>query len=415
MSVIFRMAFRNVWRNKRRSLATLASVSLGMAAMLFLWSYNDSSVLDMKKNTTDFITGHLQIGAKESEKRRSFSPSRGLADSGSLMRELAKDSEVEAVSARLKTQALVGIEDRSQGVYVAGIDPAAESRVTRIREAVKEGGYLSGGKKEIILGQYLARKLRVKAGDRVVLMARDAYGMSMGYTFHVAGIFKLGHRFHDERCAYVDLASLQELLDNNAEVSEIAIRLKDINSLERYAAKLTARLGAEAGLGAETIAVRRWYDIAPEVNQWANWGNAVFFIVMIVVIIIIAMSIMNSMLMSVFERTREFGVMLALGTRPTQLMSLVLLETILLEFFGIVSGAILGFGLIEFYGKFGISLEKVAAALEQNFMSSVIYTSFSIDRVLQSSLVLVAVTLFTVMYPMARVGRLQPVRAIYRS
>ena len=290
-----------------------------------------------------------------------------------------------------------------------GIDPAAETAVTRIKELIREGEFLSGGgKKEILLGCRLAEKLNVAVGDKVVVMVHSVDGLLTGFSYRVKGIFEAGARIIDEQLVYTDLTSAQELLDIGSSVSEISIRLRDHRMIPAFLTYL------QQAVDPARYEVLTWSQAEPEAKSLADWGEGVVRVIVAVMTVVIAISIMNTIIMSVLERTKEFGVMLAIGVKPRQLIRLVLLETFLLECVGIGVGVLFGCGLVTYFGYVGIPLWQFHD-LPSGYLSPMIYTRVLPEHVLLSIVILILVTSCVSLYPAIRAGRLNPVVAIYRS
>jgi ABC-type antimicrobial peptide transport system permease subunit len=165
----------------------------------------------------------------------------------------------------------------------------------------------------------------------------------------------------------------------------------------------------------EIYEVMTWNQVVPEVEQWAAWGEAIIRTILVAVMFVIGVGIMNTVLMSVFERIREFGVMMAIGTSPRQIMSLIFLETFVLEFIGIILGVIGGYAVTFYFGKVGIAFPDLEKAFSKSYMSTVTYTQVSFEHVVQSIITLFLLTSIISLYPAWKAGRMEPVKAIYRS
>ncbi len=408
MRLFLKLAFMNCWRNLRRSLITILAIGVGLGGLIFLWGYKDGGAHGMLESATSLFTGHLQVHALGFE--RNFSPELAIADPEPLIRKLEAHPAVAAVTRRVKSRVLIGTSEYSQGALLLGVDHEQEGRVTRIAAFVQRGSFLAGsGQKEILLGDRLAQKLGLEVGDKAVVMAHGADGMLNGYAYRVRGIFHAGTRMMDEQVAYTDLAAAQELLGIDTGVSELTLRLRQLSSIP----EVLAFLGQTAD--PTRYEVLTWNQAEPEAEQIADWAEGVVRVIVVAMTVVIAVGIMNTVVMSVLERTREFGVMLAIGVKPRQLVGLIFLETILLESLGILAGLLFGYGLVGYFARVGIPLWGAAEGVSTGFLTPIVYTRVSPEHVLASILILIVVTSVAALYPAFKAGRVEPITAIYRS
>lgn len=406
--LLFKLAVLNIGRNPRRSVITVLAVGVGLASLIFLWGFNDGTIEQMRENVIRLFTGHFQIHARGFEKN--LAAELFIPRKEALLERLRSDPEIVSVAERVKCEALVGTSENSRGVLLIGIDPAEELRVTQLHTHLREGSFLApSDSRAILLGHRLAEKIRVNLDDKVVVMTQAVDGTLAGFAYRVKGIFHTGSQQIDELTAYISLASGRELLGMENETHEIAVRLKGRNWIEPVVESLSGSLSRE------DYEIIRWNEIVPEVDQWTEWAQAVISTILMAVMVVIGVSIMNTILMSTFERTRELGVMLAIGTSPLQIISLILLETLVLQFFGILVGLLGGYLVTFYFGQVGISFHGVEEAFSMSYMSTVIYTRVEPGHVIQSIATLVLLTSVISLYPAWRAGRMAPVKAIYQT
>ncbi len=293
---------------------------------------------------------------------------------------------------------------------LVGINPEEASKVIPFGDKITSGKSLSGDNlREILIGDSLAQLLGVDLNDKVIVMTQDKDGLLTGAPYRVRGLFHFGAAQMDKNMAFVHLGSAQELLGIGNNVSEIMIRLKDKKFIPSFTAD------AKQQFPASTYEVLVWEEILPEFTAWPDWYYAVLQIIMLVASLVVAIGILNTFLMSIFERTKEFGVMLAVGTRPRVIVQLILLESFLLQIAGIFVGLMLGMMLVQFFGQIGISLEYMREALETQFLTTTVYPSLNSDRALKSIITLVCVISVIIVLPAWRASRMEPVKAIYHS
>lgn len=406
--LLLKLAILNIGRNPRRSIITVLAVAVGLAALIFLWGFNDGTNEQMRENVIRLLTGHVQVHAAGFE--QNMTVENYIPDRAEAIQKLKEKPEVVAVTERVKCEALVGTTEQSRGILLYGIDPDTERNVTQLADYVKQGAFLErGDERSVLLGARLASKMNVQIEDKVVIMTQAVDGTLAGYAYHVKGIFHTGSQTLDEMSAYITLTSGQELLGLEDNSHEIVVRLENRKQIPSYLNALGSQLSPS------TYEILKWNEIVPEVEQWASWSEAIIRTILFAVMVVIGVSIMNTILMSVFERTREFGVMMAIGTAPSQIVKLILLETLVLEFVGMVIGLIGGYAITLYFGKVGIAFHELEKAFSRSYMSTVTYTQVEPIHVLHSIIALFILTTFISLYPAWKAGRMEPIKAIYRA
>ena len=404
---LLKLAFLNIGRNPRRSIITVLAVGVGLAALIFLWGFGDGTNEQMRENAIRLLTGHIQIHA--SDFRRTLSPELTLPNRTELLEKIKSMAAISAVTERVQCEALIGTSEKSRGVLLTGIDPDREARVTDLSKHIKQGAFLSPeDNRKVLIGDRLAEKIGLQIGDKVVVMSQAIDGTLAGYAYQIKGIFHTGSQTLDEVSAYITLGSAQELLSLETETHEIVIRLSNRRAVSSSISELK-KLAAS-----DSYEIAAWNDIIPEIEQWVLWSEAIIRTILLAVMVVIGVSIMNTVLMSVFERTREFGVMMAIGTTPGQIIRLILLETFVLELFGILLGVIGGYLVTFYFGQVGIGFPELEQAFSRSYMSTVTYTRVEWAHVAQSIVTLFILTTFIGLYPAWKASRMEPIKAIYR-
>lgn len=405
---LLKLAILNIGRNLRRSLITVFAIGVGLAALIFLWGFSDGTIEHTKRNIIRLFTGHVQIHAVGFEKN--LSPELTIPDRKKILEAIGGNQQVVAVTERVKCEALLGTTENSRGILLIGIDSSREARITELKKHIQKGEFLSPqGTRELILGDLLAEKLKLGIGDKAVLMTQAMDGTLAGYSYRVHGIFHTGSRQVDEQSAFITLLAGQELLGLGEEIHEIVLMLKDRGTVPSLIATL------KESLTPDRYEILPWNEIVPEPLMWVKWYETIMRTVFMTVMIVIGVGIMNTVLMSVFERTKEFGVMMAIGTSPSQVVQLILLETLVLELCGIIVGLIAGYAVVFYFGRVGISFQELEQALSQSYVSTVTYTWVEPSHVVESIITLLVITSVIGLYPAWRASRMEPVKAIYHS
>ncbi len=339
---MFLIGLRNVSRNPRRSALNIAALAIGVAVMIFGlgWIRGYSTMIYDGVRTLE--TGDLQVlpdGYLEEERRMPLDIA--LGDAASVARRIAEVGGIAAVAPRIDFSATVGAEAGSVRVLARAIDPAAEARVTSIRDFISAGAYLSPNAGGVLLGAPLASKLGVKVGQLIAFSALDRYSVQNFIEVPVRGIFRFGLPSMDENLVFVDIATARELLGMPEAATRLVVRLEG-RTVEAAVSALKERL---AGIG---VSVYPWRRFAPVIVSATSADIGGFWIVFLIIFLLIITGIVNSMSMSVQERTREIGTLRAIGIRRSQLTLLFLSEAVTLALAAAVAGCLLG-GALAWY------------------------------------------------------------------
>ena len=405
--VFWQIAFRSMFRNPRRSMLTAGATAFGLAAYWFLYAFADGFFKQMIENSTGQLSGHLQVSAPDF--RQDYSPKLRISQSDNLAIDISQYSEVKAVAPRVIVKGMLASTRKSWPVELRGIVAAKEKKVTTLYRQISQGQYVNpdipGG---IVIGKKIAAELGVAVGDKVVLTIQQAGGDLASSAYSVSGIFDTGSEVFDGGYAFVNFNSLHKLLEfNEGESSVLAVRLQSRFISQVFAQQL------EQTFERSNLLVQPWERIMPIVVQMVDLTKMDFYLILIVVFIVVAMGVMNTMLMSVLERTREFGVMMALGTQGNQVIRLVLYESIVLGVVGMLVGAVLGGALTAYYANQGIDLSGLSKSMDTiPGMTDVIYPVLIFDHIWLPSLLLFICGVVVSIYPAIKASRLNPVEAI---
>lgn len=403
LPLLSRLAWRNLWRNVRRTAVLLFALALGVWSMVALAAIVRGSMEQHIKKEILNLTGHLQIHAPayrdDPAIEHRFSLSSALE--GAMQRR-----SITAWDARVRVPAVVASERESAGVTLVGIDPAHEHGLSFIPGAITAGRYLdSPDDPGMLLGRKLAEQLETALGRRVVLMSQDAHNQVADRGFRVIGIFDAGPQAMEMGYVFIGRGVAQQMLKIGNDVSEIAIMTPDRDRLAPLLASLRA--------AAPELDVSAWTALQPLLVLTEKVNNVVLLIWFAVVFAAMSFGLINTLLMAVFERTREFGLFQALGMPPRYILGQVLIESLILLGFGLVLGNLLGW-LTVYWLKDGIDLSAFAQGLELVGVSPVIYPALSANDVVTANLLVVVLGIAASLYPAWRAARRVPVEAITR-
>ncbi len=406
MSLGLRLAWRNLWRHPRRTWLTLAAIAFSNMLLVFMISLQFGMYGLMIDNSLKALTGHLQVqaaGYVDDQKMRQVVP-----DIAAHAERLEASLALDTIAPRAVAFALLSSEDRSYGVQVMGVDPESEERVSSIPGLVSGGRWLRDGDgAEIVLGSVLARNLRVAIGDEVTLLGSGRDGSFAAAVAEVAGIFDSGMTALDRSIAAITLPFFDETFAMRGAGHQVVVVTPQLELVPEYAGRVAALLPAGEGL-----VVQDWDALQPGLKQaiQADIGSAFFMYAVLVVLV--AFSVLNTQLMSVLERTREFGINLALGIAPGRLGRIVLLESGLMGLLGLVGGAALGAVVTYWFSVNGFSypgMEELAASFN---LPARFYPQVTLPSLLIGPAVVFVFTLIAALYPALRLHWLEPVAAM---
>ena len=406
LPLLWKIAARGIGRTPQRTALTLAASGFGLGAFVFLTGFVDGYLVQLVENSTGYVTGDLQV--QHPRFRTEMDPANAFSDAAPLLQKMRKLPQVAAAAPRVQAMALINSPVQSQNFVLVGIDPDAEREVTFMHRAVRSGVPLRiGADRDIVLGDRLAEKLGVRLGEKVVLMAQASDGSVGSGAFRIAGLFDTGSDAFDAGLGYVTIRAAQEMLGMQGRVSTIAIRLKERDALG------ATRTAVQALLPDGRAVAVSWRELLPELDQMIAYVRVIVRLITGIVLAVVAIGVMNTLLMAVMERTREFGIMMALGTRPRGIVLLVLCESAVLACAGIVAGLALGAPLVVYFGARGIDLSRYARGLQSiPGLTGVVYTVFVPASLVAPVLLLLVFSLLAALYPAWRAARLQPAAAI---
>ena len=404
--LFFSMAWRNVWRNRRRSLLTVSAIALGLAFNIFMRGIGDGFHEQMVDNSVRAEIGHVQV--HRSGYHDDPGLNRTLPDPEKVAQAIRSLPGVRGYSFRVLGNGLASTAENSSGVQILGVNPAEEQTVTTIQRAIIQGRYLANGmQRPILLGDRLAAHLNVSLDDKVVLMVQAADGSMGAQLFRVAGIFRSGYPEMDEGVAFTLRSDAQTLFGLGDRVSEVALLMDSSRQIPGVLETL------KKDLTGESVEILPWWQVEPFLQQFIQIDDAFFYIIVLIFFVVISIGILNTLMMSIFERVREFGVMMALGTKPRQIIRLVVAEAFALGLVGIVAGTLIGSALTQYFARQGINLSSFSAgAAAVGITSSRVYSELTIANLFYSNLVVLAVVLLVALYPAVHAAGLRPVEAI---
>ncbi len=401
-----RIAWRNLWRNPRRTALALAAIGLSVALVLVYDGVLRWEADWMVDTITGPMLGHVQAHAREWRRTRAMDQT--IRDVTATVAALRSAPGVAGVDARVYAPALAALGEEGFGVVVIGVDMAETTRPSRLLQGTTAP--LEDG--QVFVGDLLAAQMGARPGDRMALVGQGVDGSLANDLFVVAAVVRTSVDMVNRQAVIMPIGAAQTLFAMADEAHELVIYGTDASRPERLAAAL-ARMPRLAG--AEVL---DWKQAEPGMNELVQLVEAMWVLVLVLVFVAAAAGVANTALMSTFERTHEFGMLLALGASPWRIVSMIVLESLALGATGALLGALLGVGLVSWGARRGVDFAALTgggptslSAFGMNF-SLVIYPRLAVIDVVRAVAAVMVTSLVASGWPAARAARLEPARAL---
>jgi ABC-type lipoprotein release transport system permease subunit len=401
-----RLAWRNLWRNPRRTGVILTAVCIGVWSMIFLGSLMRGIMQGMIDNGISTLTGHLLIQHRDYPQDPSVANS--LAETRTLNQALMSALPAGSlVARRIKVSAVVSNARHTTGVRLVGIDPEDEARASFIGSSPIQGSYLTAEDEwSILVGRALAEQFETAPGRKLILMAQDREGDIASRAYRIKGLFDAEMRSTEEKLVFVTRSSAAAMLGMEGLISEVSVTLPENGLADEAKEAVAAQLP-----GANHI-VQTWKEALPLLEIYIQLYDAFILIWFIIVFIAMGFGIVNTTLMAVFERMREFGLLKSLGMRPRRIMRMILIEAMFILGIGMLGGTGLGISTALAVAQKGIDISALAQGAEFANLSRVIIPSLRLGDICWANAVVLALGLTVSLYPALKAARFSPVQAL---
>ena len=409
MSIDTKMAWRNIWRNTRRTVLTICAIAFASLLLVFMLSFQFGSYETMINTSVKIHTGHLQIQANGYHEKKNIRwVVSNPAELGTIIDGIP---QVESYTFRGQAFSLASSSTRTFGVLVTGIDPTREAKVSRLKSLMRRGSYLSGDDvDQALVGKILAQNLRVGIGDELTILGQARDGSIAATVVTVKGIYSTGIDDFDRASIHIPLNTFQEVYGMRGAVHEIvaiAVALAEVNQVK---ARLKTALSSVESQ--RQLTVLDWNELMPGLRQSIEMDLISGLVFYLLLILVVAFSILNTFLMAIFERTREFGVLMAIGTTPGRLTKVLLIESMTMTLIGIVAGIVIGSLITWYFQSHGFDMSGASELLSQFGISGRIYPKLTWLSATIGPLAVLVITFLAALYPALKVRRMHPVTAM---
>ncbi len=401
--VLFRLAWRNLWRNHRRTIIMLGAVAVGVWAMIFMTALTRGMVDQMITDSIAVLPGHVQMHHPDFSDDPSISNRIAITDAE--LKQKFDGAGIEVWASRVRVPAIISSERESRGVTLLGVDPAVERDISFFNYDEVEGRFLeSAADNGVVIGKKLADKLETRVGKRVVLMSQDPDNDIADRGFRVVGLYTASTKSVEEAYAFIGKTTAQKMLRIGDATTEVIFFGDDYRRVEPVYDAVSGAVGS-------SFSVQRWYDIDTYLGTMLGVMDGFVLIWVVVIFLALSFGLVNTLVMAVFERVREIGLMLALGMKPGSILGQIIIESMLLLSLGLIAGNFLAWATVTPL-EGGIDLSVVAEGMEFWGASSMLYPRLYVSDMVLASVVVLLLGFLASLSPAWRASRYEPVEAI---
>ena len=403
---MFMLAWRNLWRNHRRTLIMLAAITVGVWAMIFMTALMRGMVDDMLLNGIRSLPGEVQI--HHPEYRDDPSINNSIEAPGDTLTKALQIPEVTAWTSRVRVPAVISSERDTRGVILLGVEPDSEVRVSFDADTITEGRFLEDSSDTgLVIGAKMADHLETDLGKRVVVMSQDPDNNIADRGFRVVGIYRAKLASLEETYIYAGRDTVQKMLRLGDRISEIAITAEDYRHVDQW----YPHIKQAAGEDVETLP---WYEVDTYLGSMLAMMDGFVLVWIIIVFLALSFGLVNTLVMAVFERVREIGLMQALGMRPSTILYQILMESLLLLLIGLALGNVIAVGTVIPLQD-GIDISVVAEGMEMMGTSSMLYPALKPNDMIMANVIVIVLGLLTSILPAWRASRYDPIEALNKT
>lgn len=401
MKMLLSISWRNIWRHPGRSGALLAAITAGLWAGILVAAWVNGLVVQRVDRVINEELTHLQIHHPEFRAERE--PGMYIEDTDEIFSFLLNDERVRSFAARTLVDGMIQSPITASGVQISGIQTDREPETTNFHRNIVEGEYLDEHTRNpIFIGKELAEKLNMEIGNRVVLSFQDLDNELVSGAFNITGLFETGQQAFDERKVYVRSEDLSSLIAGRSVYHEVAVILHDESDSKVIADTLNDRF--------DFIIAETWTELSPEMRYMVEaGGGAYMFYIMLVIMFALAFGILNTMLMAIFERMRELGMLLAIGMSKMRVFFMIMLESVILTLSGGVLGMLVAYLTVSYLGKYGLDLTSVGGdTLGEWGYDALVYPFVTPQEYLSVTIIVIVTAMLAAVYPAIKALRLNP-------
>ena len=407
MKLYLVLAWRNVWRNRRRTLIVMLAMGLGLGLLIFYDGFIEGAGQAIFGNAVRLQGGNIQIHAPGYREKYQRMPLLPLTNADEVIQSALAQPGVTSASKRINTGGMTANREGSFSISITGIEPEVEASYSLIAENISAGRFLRDDDLDyVLIGKGLAEEMSVNVGDRITVTGRGAHEQMRRRTMTVVGIYSIGLIAIEKQTVYISLKEAQGLFHLRDQATEVIVALENMGEEEKILPVLQAAL--------PEYEVDSWVVYNPEIKQTMDLVKSFMEIFGVIMLFIAGIGILNILLMAVFERTREIGLLGAMGLRPRQIMLLFLSEGIMLGMLGALSGLCVGLVMIALFAKYGLDYSQFAEMTEVTaLMGQRAYATLAPEMMVRRAIMVFITAVLAAWYPAREASKREPAEALH--
>ena len=407
MQLYLRLAWRNIWRHRRRTIIIVVAMGLGLAFMMFYDGLMDGFNQAIYGNAIRVLGGNIQIHAAGYREKVDTNPLLPLANDSAVVKAALSDPTVISAARRITTGGLATNHEGAFPMSIIGIEPEVEAPVSLIAAHIAAGRYLTENDTDsALIGKGLADVMQLKVGDRFTLVGSDIHKQNRQRSMTVIGIYDIGVPTNEKNTLYISLGEAQSLYGLPNQSTEVDVTLKKLGQENAVVAALTPALpGYE---------VESWEKNYPELTDAVNQKGAIMNVFSVIITVIAGIGILNLLLMAIYERTREIGLLGAMGLKPREIALLFILEGTMIGLVGVAAGIVLGLVLNGSLGVVGMDYSQFSSVTEyMALISGRVYPTLGLGNLFGRALTIVVISTLAAWFPASEAARREPAEALH--
>jgi putative ABC transport system permease protein len=403
MKMLTKIASRNIWRSRKRSLIIITAVSIGLWTGIFMMAFYNGMIEQRINSAITSELSHIQL--HHPEFRKDYEIKYYLPEGRKMLESIAKKQEIKAVAGRVIIKGMIASASGSSGITINGVMPEEEQLLTNLKGKIIKGNYFNPKKEnEILISEKLRKKLKLNLNKKTILTFQDKEGNLASAAFRITGIYKTINGPYDDANVFVKIIDVDSLAGIPKAINEIAVLLHSSTSVPEIQKDLKQLF--------PKTEIKNWMEISPELGLTVSVGDQMVYIFMGIILLALAFGIVNTMMMSVLERTREIGMLLALGMNKFKIFMMIILETFFLILAGCPIGILLAFATIGITNRTGINFSQFSEVYSSFGYSSIIYPTLSWNQFGNIVILIILTALFSALFPARRALKLKPAESL---
>jgi ABC-type lipoprotein release transport system permease subunit len=402
--MIAKFTWRNLWRNRRRTFITMASVTFAVLLAILMQSFQKGVFDNLVKNVVSFYYGYVQVHAKGYWNEQVLDNSFSFSDS--MSKQLKQIPHVNEVVPRLETFVLASVGNNTKGCMLVGTDAIKENNLTGLKRKIIKGQYLVNNNPAAVIAEGLAKRLNISVNDTIVLLGQGYQGAMAAGKYAIVGIVHFGSPALNDEMIYLPLPVAQNFLSAENIITSLALAIDEPGNMSIIQNEVTALVGNE-------YEVMNWKELMPEIANHIKADSAGFYVFTAILYLIIAFGIFGTILMMTAERQYEFVMLIAIGMKKIKLGLMLLYETLLITFVGVMAGILLSLPFVIYFSKRPPRFTGEMAKVYEKFGFEALFpTAMDMGIFIRQSLFVLVIAFIIGLYPLWHASRINPVAAM---